>query len=77
MFYVLEQKLEDVDGSRYLNQVGIVVADSIHEAAAKIGARVVDAVYPPESAVECAELERGYWLTEIEEVQFLPEPYKP
>ena len=67
MYYMLEQKRNDC-----FHELGIVVAESIEDAAVKIGAIVISSTKPPESAVSCAELESGYWLTEFEEVTSLP-----
>ena len=62
-FYMLERDTNDG-----LRQLGIVVAPSVEDAAAKIHLTLVSVVRPPESAVVCAELENGYWLIEFDEV---------
>ncbi|HEY4528545.1 MAG TPA: hypothetical protein VJJ48_01825 [Candidatus Paceibacterota bacterium] len=65
---MLDQKL----GEGYFRQVGVVIAPTIEEAAAKLQTKIVIIVVPPESAVAYAELEGGYCLTEFGEVTSLP-----
>ena len=63
MFFILEHK----KGARF-SEIGIVVANSVGEAAAKINMKIVDIVNPPESAVIFAQLENEYCLTEMSEI---------
>jgi hypothetical protein len=66
-FYILSKR--DMSTTPYtLNQLGIVVAESIEEAAAKVGGTIVDRVDRPESAANWALLDDGRDLTEIEDV---------
>ena len=67
-FYILERKLEQPG---HLDQLGIVVAESVEHAAHKLGTYIVEVVRPPESAVVCAELGDNYWLTETSEITSL------
>jgi len=63
-FYILSKR--DMSTTPYtLNQLGIVVAESIEEAAAKVGGTIVDRVNRPESAVDWALLDDDRDLTEI------------
>ncbi len=64
MFYILERKEE----GNILNQFGVVVADSIEDAAAKVEMKITECVKPPESAVVFVNLEDSYMLTEFPEI---------
>lgn len=64
MLYILE--LKKTPG--LFDQVGVVVANSIEEAAAKIEMKIKEAVYPPESAVPYAMLENDFSLTQMPEI---------
>ena len=63
MFYILERKEKEK-----FDQLGIVVADSIELAAAKIEMKIMDSIKPPESAIEFVALENGYMLSEMPEI---------
>lgn len=71
MYFMLEQKQMK---RGYTSQMGIVVAESIEEAAAKIQVPIVEVITPPESAVVLAELQDDYWLVEFKEITSLPSP---
>lgn len=71
-FYILSKR--DMSTTPYtLNQLGIVVAESIEEAAAKVGATIIDRVDRPESAVDWALLDDERDLTEMPEVTAINE----
>jgi hypothetical protein len=70
-FYLLEKRLEKPG---HIDQLGIVVAESVEHAAYKLRAKIVSVTRPPVSAVVFAELEDGYCLSGIEEITSLTSP---
>ena len=73
MFFILEKKIE----VGHFNQLGIVVAATIQEAATNIGAKIVGEVLHPISVTAYAELEGGYCLTEMPEITSFPPEEEP
>lgn len=63
MFYMLERKKGKV-----FDQLGIVVANSVEEAANKISIQITSITEPPESRFVFAELAGDRYLSEIPEI---------
>ena len=70
-FYFLEKRLEE---KGHFDQLGIVVAESVEQAAHKLRVGIVSVTRPPVSAIVFAELEDNYYLSGIEEITSLPFP---
>ena len=68
MFFILERKIEE----GHFDQLGIVIATSIQDAAAILEAKIVGEVLHPISVIAYAELENGYCLTEMPEITSIP-----
>ena len=64
MFFILEHKGEN---NRF-KQLGIIVADSIEAAAAKVEMEIESAVGPPDCAASFAVLANNHYLSEMPEI---------
>ena len=67
MFYLLSKKQSD-QGCIIHKQLGVVIADSIELAAAKVGLPIVECVAPPEAGCVYAQLEQDHSLEGIDEI---------
>jgi len=63
MFFILEHRRNN-----RFNQLGVVVSESVEEAASKIGMDILEVIRPPESSVIYALIRQNYSLTEMPEI---------
>lgn len=66
MYYILSKKLQK-NGAPCFNQLGILIADTIEQAAEKVGLPIVQGHALPNSPTAWVELERSYHLDAMPE----------
>ncbi len=67
MYFILSKKKQHPKTGTVHNQLGIVIADTIEQAAEKVGLPIIFSVKSPESATDYVEMTRGYELEPMPE----------